>query len=136
MSEIITQQNADSAIEASHRETAARALAINQAEAQRRQAYRNQMAEAVRVQGAASKPGAGEGAHQTGDTQRHIADMAARAARAGALTNAEQHDIDTSARHALMRANLGEGKPLPTTEACAAAGRAAVNAAVAARLAK
>jgi hypothetical protein len=137
MSEIITQQNADAAIEASHRETAQKADALNRAEAARRQGYRQQMAVAATAQGAPSQHSRpGEGVRQTSDTQRHVADMAARHQRSSILTVGEMHDIDTAARHTLMRAEMAAGRPLPSTERCAAAGRAALEAARDARLAK
>jgi hypothetical protein len=137
MSEIITQQNADSAIEASHRETAAAVARINEQEQSRRQQYRRDMAAAATAQGAPSQRStSGEGIRQTADTQRHIADLAARHARATILSVAEVHDIDTAARHTLMRAELAAGRPLPSTEECARVGRAALEAARTARLAK
>jgi hypothetical protein len=137
MTDIISEQDANAAIARSHAETARRADEINTQEQARRQQYRSAMAAAVTAQGAPSQHSRpGEGVRQTSDTQRHVADMAARHQRSSILSVAEMHDIDTAARHTLMRAELAAGRPLPSTERCAAAGRAALEAARDARLAK
>jgi len=135
MSNVITQQDADAAITRSHAETAARTAATANAEAQRRQGYRDQMAAAVAAQGAPSRPSTpGEGIRTTPETARHIAQLDAQRARANALSGLEKIEISGQVSKQLYTAALAAGKPLPASEVVQRAQRDAIEAAITQRL--
>jgi|ERR1039457_1588023 hypothetical protein len=132
---IVNDQDANAARERGFRETAARSAANAKAEADRGAVYAAQMQEAVRQQGAKSQHSTpGEGIRATGDTQRHIAQEAARYERANTLSGIERINIAAAVSEKLYREANAVGKPLPDSNTMQRAQRAAFSAAVDAKL--